>query len=326
MPAEDVDDQDPYRFVHPDLVPFIPMLRDQPPTDFSLGAPAIRAQREAMPDLSPMFIEDVEIFGTEDLQIPVDGGTIFARLYHPVDPAGGLRPAHVHIHGGGFWHGSVVMGDRGTRVFAARSGLSVVSLDYRLAPEYRWPIPAEDCYAATAWVAENAASLGLDAAALSVGGDSAGGNLAAVVALMSRDRGGPALVAQLLSIPALDLTFPESNSTRLFGTGFGLTNDEIVFSGNQYIDQADASHPYASPLLADDLSGLPPAVVVNGLCDPLADQADLYVEALGEAGVPVWAIRCEGHGHGSMFMTKAFPSASAYTDQIIAALHEARAV
>lgn len=318
---------DPIDNIHPELVELAAQVRQAPPRDRTLSIDEQRALLEPEGDPSVFTVEQHEIESVVDVEIPVDGDTIPARLYHPhraADATGG-RPVQVHFHGGGFWLGSIESSESHCRQLAARTGISVVSVGYRLAPEHRWPVPAEDCYAATVWVSEHAGELGVDDAALSVGGDSAGGNLAAVVALMARDRGGPPIVAQLLAIGAFDLTGADTPSLLDYGVGFGLDRVELDYIADLYVDPDDRRHPYASPVFAADLSGLPPAVVVTGQCDPLCDSGRDYAAKLAAAGVPVWDVYCAGHGHGTMFMTGVFESAREHTATVVDALLAARA-
>jgi acetyl esterase len=241
-----------------------------------------------------------------DHQIPVDEGSITARVYRS-DGAGPL-PCYVYLHGGGFWLGTLDQSDSTCRGIATDAGCVVVSVDYRLAPEHKFPIAPEDCYAALLWTVEHAGELGIDRHRLAVGGGSAGGNLAAVVALMARDRGGPVLAAQVLEVAVLDFTTPGK--------------EPYV---ELYLGSADnASHPYASPLLATDLTGLPPAVVMRAEFDALTGEDAAYAQRLREAGVEVEERLWEGQFHGSMHLAKLIPDeAGEYHLQIVAALRRA---
>ena len=183
------------------------------------------------------------------------------------------------------------------RELAARSGSVVVSVDYRLAPEHRYPAAHEDCYAATIWAAEHASELGADAGKLAVGGDSAGGNLAAVVCLRARDEDGPAIRFQLLVYPVTDHNY-ETASYRDNAEGYLLTRDGMVWFWDHYLGpDGDGSHPHASPLRAEDLSGLPPAHVITAEYDPLRDEGEAYAQRLREAGVPTTHTRYAGQIH-----------------------------
>jgi acetyl esterase len=221
----------------------------------------------------------------DDLTIPGPLGTIPARVYTPFGE--GPFPIFVHLHGGGWVVGDLDSSDFECRAIANAAGCIVVSVDYRLAPEHKFPAPAEDAYQATRWIAENAASLGGAPGAIAVGGMSAGGNLAAVVALMARDRGGPALACQVLVVPVTDCGCDTPSHIEC-GDDYLLTREEMQYFWDLYLAEAeDGDHPYASPLRAPDLSGLPPARVQTAEFDPLRDEGRAYAERLEAAGVPV---------------------------------------
>ena len=206
-------------------------------------------------------------------------------------------PVCVWFHGGGWVVGSIATNDPTCRALANAAGAIVVSVDYRLAPEHRFPIPLDDCYAATEWAAANAAAFGGDASRLAVAGSSAGGNLAAAVALRARDEGGPRLAHQSLICPVVD-TDLERRSYIENGEGYGLNYDTMVYFLQCYVrDEADASNPYVAPMAADDLSRLPPAFVLTCEYDPLRDEGEAYAERLRQAGVPVKASRYDGQVH-----------------------------
>ena len=241
-----------------------------------------------------------------DHTVPVDGGEITARVYRP--DSDGPLPGYLYLHGGGFWLGTLEQSDSGCRGIATDAACVVVSVDYRLAPEHKFPTAAEDAYAALLWTVDHADELGIDPSRLAVGGGSAGGNLAAAVALMARDRGGPVLVLQVLEVAVLDLTRPGRA-------------DSI----GRYVDDPDeAKNPYASPLLAPDLAGLPPAIVMSAEYDALRVDDTEYSERLRDAGVAVEECCWEGQFHGSMQLAKLIPDeARAYHEQIVAALRRA---
>lgn len=262
-----------------------------------------------------------EVASMVDRRVTVAGGEITVRIYTPF--GAGPFPAHLYMHGGGFWIGTLGQFDNGCRFLCAGSACVVVSVDYRLAPEHKFPTAPEDCYAALLWTVAHAAGLRIDPTRLSVGGASAGGNLAAVVSLMARDRGGPSIVFQLLEIPVTDLTMSQPSIIEN-GEGYMLTRAAMEQCRDFYLaDPADASHPYASPLLAPDLSGLPPAMVVTAEFDPLRDEGEAYGRRLQQAGVSTTIRRMDGHIHGSAFLTKLLPSARAYREESIAALRAA---
>jgi acetyl esterase len=207
-------------------------------------------------------------------------------------------PALVYFHGGGFVICSLDTHDRACRMLANASGTVVVSVDYRLAPEHKFPAAVEDAYAATRYVAENPSEFGIDPSRIAVGGDSAGANLATVVALLARDRGGPALKFQLLIYPVVDFTAHETESEREYGHGYFLDVEVMDWFADQYFaTEADRHLAYASPLKASDLRGLPPAMVMTGECDPLRDQGEAYADKLRSAGVTVELKRYDGMIH-----------------------------
>jgi acetyl esterase len=209
----------------------------------------------------------------------------------------------VFFHGGGFVVGDIDTHDATCRGLAKAAHCIVVSVDYRLAPEHPFPAAPEDCYAATVWVADNAASLGGDGARLAVGGDSAGGNLAAVVALMARDRGGPALAHQLLIYPVIDHNFDTASYVEN-GRGYLLSREMMMWFWGLYLEDAsDGSNPYASPIRAEDLSGLAAATIISAEFDPLRDEGEAYARRLGDADVAVTARRYDGMVHGFFAMT-----------------------
>ena len=235
-----------------------------------------------------------------DMQIPGPGGDIAVRIYRPASDAAEL-PVVVYAHGGGFVFCDLDSHDGLCRNLANRTGAAFISVDYRLAPENPWPAAAEDLYAVTKWVADTAGTLGIDVDQIAVGGDSAGGNLAAVTALMARDRGGPALAAQLLLYPVIAANF-DTESYRLFGAGYYNPKPALQWYWDQYVpDHADRAHPYASPLKAR-LDGLPPAIVVLAGHDPLRDEGIAYADALEAAGVVTTRCAFEGGIHGFMTM------------------------
>ena len=258
-----------------------------------------------------------------DHRVPVDGGEITLRVYTP--QGSGPWPIHLNIHGGGFWLGTLDQFDPGCRGLCAAAGVVVASVDYRLAPEHRYPVAPEDCYTALVWVHDHAAELAGDPTRISVGGGSAGGNLAAVVSLMARDRGGPALRLQVLEIPVTDLTMSQPSVTAN-GEGYLLTKEGMAQYRGYYLADIDqAREPYASPLLAPDLSGLPPAVVMTMEYDPLRDEGEAYARRLRDAGVPTVAKRWAGHIHGSTSFTKVLASARECRDDVAAAVRAAHA-
>jgi len=235
------------------------------------------------------------VAGVQDVRIQGPHGRIPLRVYRPAD---GPLPLLLYFHGGGWVQGDLDTHDPVCRVFANRARCLVIAVDYRRAPEHRFPVAVEEAYAATQWAADNAGRLG-GAPRLAVAGDSAGGTLAATSALLARERGGPALVYQLLLYPVTDLANLDTDSYRAFATGYGLTRAAMRWFRAHYLKrESDAANGYASPLRAADLSRLPPARVLTAEFDPLRDEGEAYAARLREAGVTVELERCAGMVHG----------------------------
>jgi acetyl esterase len=293
------------------------------------GAPSIRGMspveaRAAFESRLEFFRRGgVETVGrVEDRTAPGPGGPIPVRLYYPRDqsPCG----AAMFFHGGGWVLGNLESHDPTCRALAAGSGALVVSVDYRLAPEHKFPAAADDSYAATRWAADNAAALGYPEGRLAVCGDSAGGNLAAVAALMARDRGGPKLCYQALIYPAFDPAMEAPSQREFAADGYVLSGADMAWFWNHYLRGAqDGSNPYANPTRASDLSRLPAALVITAGFDPLRDEGEAYAEKLRQAGVPVTARRFEGLTHGFFNMTSQIDQAKTAVEQTCTALREA---
>lgn len=265
-------------------------------------------ERRAETERSPLSMRNVMRPGRGPLEVAdhdLPGGAVRVRSYRPVDP--GLLPAHLLIHGGAYWAGSVGSHDPLCAWYARTVPCSVFSVDYRLAPEHPYPAGVEDCYAALVWVAEHAAELGVDAGRLSVGGVSAGGGLAAAVALLARDRSGPELRLQLLEIPMLDPTMSQ-RSLGTYARGFGLSREDVAVGWRHYLPHGTAD-AYAGAFGAADLTRLPPAAVLTAGCDPLRDEGEVYADRLRSARVPVTTYRASGHVHSSHYLTRFLPSA-----------------
>jgi acetyl esterase len=262
--------------------------------------------------------------GVDDLTVLGPAGDIPIRITFP--HGSGPFPALVYFHGGGWVVGSIATHDALCRALTLAAGVAVVSVEYRLAPEHPYPAAMQDAYAATAWVATHAAHLGIDPARVGVGGDSAGGNLAAVVALMARDRGEPPLAFQLLIYPIVndDLDTP---SYREFARGYMLTREAMAWYWDQYVPPpGDRAHPHVSPLRTADLGGLPPALVATAEYDVLRDEAEAYAARLAAAGVPCRLIRYPGLIHGFLRRTNLFDRARTALDEIGQMLREGLAV
>ena len=217
-----------------------------------------------------------------DITLPGPGGALRARLYRPRAAGAGLLPALLYFHGGGWCIGDIDTHDPACRQLAQEADSAVLSLDYRLAPEHRFPAAVEDCVAVLQFAAREGASLGLDPARLAVGGDSAGGNLAAVAALAARNA-GIALKGQVLIYPATDFVGGTA-SHEDYAEGFLLTRDAVAWFSGNYVDPAQHRDWRASPLRAPDLARLPPALVIVGECDVLRDESRAYAAALRRAG------------------------------------------
>jgi len=246
--------------------------------------------REMQPDLPEIVVHSVE-----DLMIDGPAGAIPVRIYRP---SAAPAPVHVHFHGGGWVIGDLDTHDRDCREICVGADCIVVAVDYRLAPEHIFPAAPEDCYAALCWATANLDSLCALPGAVSVGGDSAGGNLAAAVALMARDRNGPAIAMQLLIYPVTDATM-ESGSYRDNADGYLLSRTMMSWFWDHYCpDLALRADPLASPITAEDLAGLPPALVMTAEFDPLRDEGEAYAERLIAAGVEVEVRRFDGLIHG----------------------------
>jgi len=266
-----------------------------------LGAPAARElYRETRARLAPA---PPEVAKVEDLQADGPAGAIPVRLYRALGAAPEERlPVLVYFHGGGWTIGDLDTHDVVCRELANLARSAVVSVGYRLAPEHKFPAAVDDALAATRWVARMADPLGLDGARVAVGGDSGGGNLAAVAALALRDAGGPPLAAQVLLYPATDLA-ADAPSHLKFAEGYMLTRDAVLwFTGNYLRGPGDAADWRASPLKAADVSGLPAAYVLTAGFDPLLDEGRAYADRLHSAGVPVTYECFEGMIHGFVTM------------------------
>jgi acetyl esterase len=257
---------------------------------------------------------------TEDRAVPGPAGDIPVRVYRPKSDR--PLPVVVYFHGGGWVIGDINTHDATCQRLAAGVPAVVVSVDYRLAPEHRFPAAVEDCDAATGWVSAHAAELGADPARLAVAGDSAGGNLAAVVARHARDSGGPPIAFQLLVYPATDLTRSLPSQTEN-GEGYLLDSHGMTWFIGHYLDGADPMNADASPLFADDLSGLPPALIVTAEFDPLRDEGEAYAERLRQAGVAAATSRYDGMIHAFYGLDALFDSSKKATAETVGALRDA---
>ena len=308
--------------LHPDAEPFVAQMREFFP---DLGgrvtdAPTARLiQAEgaaARPRQEVSAVEDREIPGSAGARVPV-------RLYWPAGRATAPLPVVVYFHGGGWVLGDLDTHDGVARAMANAVGALVVAVDYRLAPEHRYPAAVEDAYSATVWAAEHAATLGGDPARLAVAGDSAGGNLAAVTALLCVERRTPELAFQLLLYPVTDHDF-DTPSYRSSSEQCLLTRQHMRWFWDQYVpDRELRDHPHASPLRADDLAGLPPAHVLTAGMDPLCDEGREYAERLRASGVPTSTQHCEGLFHGFVGGAELLPVAGEAMSEAHAVLRAA---
>jgi acetyl esterase len=261
--------------------------------------------------------EPPELESAKPLSIPAPHGAIPARIYTPrtLRKAEGLAPCLVFYHGGGWVIGNLDSHDVVCRKLTHEGELIVISIDYRLAPEHQFPAAVDDAITAVKWVAANAKELGIDAGRLTVGGDSAGGNIAAVVALAARDGDGPKLAGQVLIYPATDFGWTQP-SHREPETSILLTHSVIRWFGNHYLGDADINDWRASPARAKTLAGLPPAYVLTAGGDPLRDEGDEYAKRLKDAGVPVSYKHFPGQFHGFFTMGKLLPQANVAASEI----------
>ena len=261
--------------------------------------------------------EPPELEKIQPLAIPAPHGSIPARIYTPktLRKTGGLAPCLVFFHGGGWVIGDLETHDVVCRKLAAEGELIVISVDYRLAPEHKFPAAVDDAIASTKWIAANAGKLGIDASRLMVGGDSAGGNLAAVVSLAARDGNGPKIAGQVLIYPATDFS-RKHPSHREPETSILLTHSVIGWFMNHYMGDADINDWRASPARAKTLAGLPPAYVLTAGADPLRDEGDEYADRLKEAGVGVTYRHFKGQFHGFFTMGKLLQPANVAASEI----------
>ena len=287
----------------------------RPPYESGTPAKAREMYLAARPVANP---EPPELESAEPLSIPAPHGAIPARIYTPktLRKNNGLAPCLVFYHGGGWVIGDLDSHDVVCRKLAHEGELIVISIDYRLAPEHKFPAAVDDAIAAVKWVASNANELGIDATRLMVGGDSAGGNLAAVVALATRDGDGPKLAGQVLIYPATDFAMKHPSHSEP-ETSILLTHSVIKWFCNHYLSgPADIDNWQASPARAKTLAGLPPAYLLTAGADPLRDEGDEYAERLKQAGVPVTYKHFPGQFHGFFTMGKLLQQANVAASDI----------
>ncbi|MFH8573856.1 alpha/beta hydrolase [Streptomyces sp. NPDC017993] len=294
-----------------------------------LGAQAAREVFASAPSDRPLTPLD----RVEAVAVPTRSGHLRARHYHPPgSPTEDLRPTLLYLHGGGFVLGTLDGVDEVCRAIAARSGWGVLSLEYRLSPEHPYPAALEDSVDTLAWLRTSALDSGIDPDMIAVGGDSAGGSLAAALCLHLRDRGLPLPVSQVLVYPAVDDRFSTPSWTQ-FADAPLLTAADARWFWEQYIgpDNQGGVDQYAAPMKAASLHGLPPALILTAEVDPLRDDAEAYAERLRHDGVPTTAIRHSGVFHGFFTEVGAFAKTDTAIDDVarhlrgIAATHAASA-
>jgi len=277
--------------------------------------------RETRPASTPT---PPEIGAVRNLMADGPGGPIPLRVYRPTGVAAATPlPALVYFHGGGWVIGDLDTHDVQCRQLTAEAGIAVIAVDYRLAPEHKFPAAVDDAWAATRWVAAHGSELGVDAQRLAVAGDSAGGNLAATVALLAREAGAPAIALQVLVYPVTDVG-AESQSYRDFSDGYLLTRESMRWFTNHYLTSArDAEDWRASPLRAQSLARLPPALVVTAGFDPLRDEGAAYAARLTDAGVLVDYVCYGGMIHGFMPMGRLIDTGNRAISHVAASLRQA---
>jgi acetyl esterase len=267
---------------------------------------------------------DTAIGRIENRTMPGPAGDIAVRVYTPLGKSDDVLPGFVFYHGGGFVLGDLDSHDDLCRCLANGSGCRTVAIDYRLAPENPFPAAVDDCFAATTYIASHAVEFGIDPARLAVGGDSAGGNLAAVVCQLAKMQGAPKIAFQLLIYPVTQLgADAETRSMRENAKGYFLEKESMDWFTKLYCpDMAHRTDPRLSPLLCGDLSSLPPAYVVTAGFDPLRDEGKDYADKLDAAGVPITYVNYPGMVHGFFSMRSLIPKAREAVSATAAALGE----
>lgn len=288
------------------------------------GAPPLETlpiaeARKATYGLMPLAGEPETVGRVEDRSIPVRSGEIAVRIYTPAGD--GPFPGVVYLHGGGWVICDLETHDPVCRAICRRANAVVVAVDYRLAPEHKFPVALEDSEAAVRWTSANAATLGIDPARLAVAGDSAGANMATVIAARARDARGPAIALQVLVYPVTNLSSRDTPSHREFAEDHFLTAASMDWFTAQFLSRPEeARHPHASPALLEDVSGLPPALVITAECDPLCDEGEAYARRMQAAGVRVTLTRYAGMIHPFLNFLGVTPGAQKAVDEIAGAV------
>lgn len=309
--------------LNPQVEAVLAMFAMAPPVDYSSATAAhVRAVRDQF-DMPLAFGAPPAVARVENLEIDLPGRSVAARLYVP-EGAGTPAPLVLFFHGGGWVLGTLDTHDGTCRALAQASGAAVLSIDYRRAPEHRYPAAVDDCYDALCWARDHAAALGCDGARLAVAGDSAGGNLAGAVAIAARDRGGPALRHQLLIYPVTDDDYSLPSYAQNGGGEYFLGQAAMEWFWGHYLgDQSEA--PLAKIGRTPSLAGLPPATVITAEFDPLRDEGNAYAARLAEAGVSVDAATAPGMIHGFFSMFAMIPDAMGWIERAGANLKAALA-
>ena len=298
--------------LNPAVEALLAMMAEAPAIDFET---ANVADARAIFDNPMAFGEPIAVAKTQDIAISLPGRTLDARLYVP--EGAGERPAlTVYFHGGGWVIGTIDTHDATCRALAKASKAAVLSVAYRLAPEHRYPTAAEDCLAATVWAVENADRLGIDGTRIAVAGDSAGGNLAAAVAIMARDAGAPPLRHQLLIYPVTDTDFTRTSYEANGGGDYYLSTTGMKWFWSHYLgDTSPDNALLAAVLKQPSHANLPPATVITAEYDPLRDEGDAYAAKLAAAGVAVDAACAPGMVHGFFSMFEMIPDAMPWIER-----------
>jgi acetyl esterase len=298
--------------VNADVQALLTMMEQAPKIDFQNVTPA---DARAIFDNPMNFAEPIAMARVEEIEISLPGRTLAARLYVP-EGATAIPALTVYFHGGGWVLGTLETHDGTCRALARASNAAILSVAYRMAPEHRYPTAAEDCFEATCWAAANAQSLGIDAHKLAVAGDSAGGNLAAAVAIMARDAGAPTLTHQLLIYPVTDVDFDRASFAANGSGDYYLSTDGMKWFWKHYLGACNPDEALLAVLMRQtDLSKLAPATIITAQYDPLRDEGDAYAARLAAAGVDVDAMCAPGMIHGFFSLYQAIPDAMTWIER-----------